>query len=588
MLNILDHSVTSKQWLLRQVDVSKIEYLSKVYSLDSILSTILINRGISTHDTLSFINPKLKTLMPDPYTLYGLDKAIKAIIDSIRNNKKILLFSDYDVDGISSLTLLSKYFQSHNIKFSYYIPSRFQEGYGLNSKSLLSIEKYNADLVILLDNGSSSYDQIKTLEKKGTRVIIVDHHALDFDVPPATAIINPKYVADTSGLDYLCTVGILFLLLVALNRSLLDNNLIHSSINLIQYLDIVVLGTVADVVPLIGINRAYASLGLQLLQKRKNIGISCLLDIIKINGPINFDTIGFYIAPLINSASRMGLDTLSYELLNENDYNKAFLLATNLYELNQQRQIEEEKVIHNAVDEIESNNNLKDEPIIILGSEKWSLGTLGIIAGRIKEIYNKPTCIFAIDTKNNTGTASGRSIEGIDLGEIILGAKSRNLLLKGGGHSQAVGFSFDMNNYLELKDYLYKQTKKKLHNNHVNSQLIIDTIIPINILTIEFVNKLNKLSPFGSHFSEPVFLLQNVRITNIKQIGNNLNHISCFISDGFKFYLKAFCFKALPGILGETLLKSNNQFVDLVVTVKDNFYMGKSYVNLIIKDFRYK
>lgn len=582
-LQFITQSSTNKYWYLQQQDTNNINTINKLYNLTPTIAKILLNRGLGVKDVEAFVNPKLKNLMPNPKILHQLQQGVDLLTTHITNKSNIMLFGDYDVDGITSISVFYKYLQQCAIDCSVFIPNRFTQGYGLNANSLQHVLTQKPNLLILLDNGSGSYNEVKELRQNNIDVIIIDHHALEVTPPQANAIINPKSFADSSNLNYLCTVGLVFLFLVELNNTLHKNNIILNKINLMQFLDLVALGTIADMVPLIGVNRAYASNGIKLLQNSSNVGLQALINAINLDKAIDYDTIGFYLAPLINAGARMGDSQISFNLLNSTNSTQANALALQLSSLNQQRQQQEDITINQAIAEITNNKQINNNSVIMVGSSQWSAGTVGIIAGRLKEIYNKPACVFAIDG-NNVATASGRSVDGVDLGELILGARARGLLIKGGGHSQAVGFSFNLQNQQALQDFLNNEVQKKYTTSSLQTNLVIDDVLPVNSINVAFGYKLQTLLPFGINFAEPLFMLNNVQLKQVKQIGQQNNHISCLVTDGFKYYLKAFAFKSLPGILGQTLLTQDNKFVDLAVCIKVNVYQGKEYINLIIKD----
>jgi len=371
--------------------------------------------------------------------------------------------------------------------------------------------------------------------------------------------------------------------LVALNNYLLLENNIkdNKKIDLLPYLDLVAMGTICDMVPLIGVNRAFVFQGLHIMQKRQNIGLRAIYDELKINQPINYETIGFTIGPLINCGSRMGNSYLPLKLLLVEDSLSAENLAKQLIELNKDRQKEEAKIIELAIEELSNKSN--ENTFIFEGSSQYLSGIIGIVAGRLKEIYKKPALVYSIDENTKICTCSGRSIDGIDLGNIIIQAKNQGLLIKGGGHSQAVGFSFNLEKLDEIRNF-FDSKFKHFFKNHIKKNLEIDCVIPINAINIELAKNLQLLQPYGISFSEPLFMLSNVHIKNIKQIGANKNHLQIEVGDGFKYYLKAFCYKCLPSVLGEFLLNHDNSFVNLVVSIKLNLYQGKEYVNLVLLD----
>jgi len=582
-----DKSATFKQWIKYDSD-DLAEQFTRISNIPKVSATILANRVDSINMVDSFLNPKIKTQMQSPLLLKDMQTACDILLQAIQTNQQVLILSDYDVDGITSATILSKYLKHMQASIQVYIPDRYTEGYGLSALSLSNILKLKFDVLILLDNGSSSITEVATLLQHNKQVIIIDHHAVDVTMPPAQAFINPKRVDDLSKNENLCTVGLVFLYIVALNRIIQNENyFIKNSINpvnILGYLDLVALGTVADMVPLIGLNRAYVLQGIKILQQRNNLPLKTLADTLKINKPLETQDLAFSISPCINAGSRMGFNTLSFDLLNASTEEDALKLAEKVVSVNNNRKIEEDKIIQAAVQEIREQN-LENNSIIFVGSKHWIAGVIGIIAGRVKEIYHLPTCIFSIDTKTNTATASGRSITGVDLGNIIIAAKQKGLLIKGGGHSQAVGFTFHLSKQEELFQFLNQKISSLLNSKESNiGTFMVDNILNIHEINQNFTREIQKLQPFGNFFAEPYFMLPKVVLKNVKQIGSMKNHISCEVYGNYNFKLKAFCYKCLPSLLGEFLLKSNESPVDLLVSIQLNFFKGKYYNNLIIKD----
>jgi single-stranded-DNA-specific exonuclease len=592
-----EQSLTGKTWLRNLQDTELNQKASSLYKIDLQLANILINRGISLAEIPSFLDPKLKNLMGDPSLLKDMDKLCDRIYKSILNKEKIVILGDYDVDGITSTSILFKYLKNLGANISTYIPDRYTEGYGISIKALEKLSKQSPKLLILLDNGSVSFNEVLRAGELGIDVIIVDHHSVDVTLPQAVAFVNPKRVDDASNNDSLCTAGLVFLCLVALNNYLekqkffvevektpSKNNIqAPTKENILKYLDLVALGTVCDMVPLVGLNRAFVFQGIKIMHKRENASLRSLADNLGINKPIDVETLGFSFGPCINAGSRMGNSQLPLDLFLSNESYITDNLSNQLILLNQKRQEEEDKIIQSATLEI-SQKNLSENNSIFVGSHFWSSGIVGIIAGRVKENYGKPALIYSIDKEKGTATGSGRSIEGIDLGNIIIGAKQKDLLIKGGGHSQAVGFTFSLEKEQEFFEFVESKIKYALKNKVIERNIIIDDVLSIYALSEKLATDISKIQPFGINFKEPVFMISNVKINNVKQIGQNKNHLMVEVSDGFKYKTKAFCYKCLPALLGESIISKEGLFVDLAVSVKLNFYQGKNYVNLVIND----
>ncbi|MCL2567360.1 MAG: single-stranded-DNA-specific exonuclease RecJ [Alphaproteobacteria bacterium] len=586
MMQILkEKSATQKTWLKEPSDNNLAKKSEDLYKIPVLLANILLSRGVSLADIPTFLDPKLKNSMKDPFLLQDMQKFCDRIHKALTANEKIMILGDYDVDGITSTAILFSYLKNLNANVDSYIPNRYSEGYGVSFKALENILKNKPDILILLDNGTVSFAEIAEANEKGIEVIIIDHHATDTQIPQTVAFINPKRNDDTSKNENLCTAGLVFLSLAALNSHLDGKNYFTAGMvkeNLLKYLDLVALGTVCDMVPLVGFNRAVVFQGLKIMHRRENIGLKVLADCLNINKPLDVETLGFSFGACINAGSRMGESALALDLFLEKEEHLAVNLAQRLISLNQQRQAEEDKIIQAATQEIASLN-LEESPLIFVGSPYWSSGIVGIISGRIKENYGKPALIYSVDEEQGIATGSGRSIENVDLGNIIIGAKQKGLLIKGGGHSQAAGFSFALEKKDELFVFLQEKINFALKNKIIERNLMVDAVLPINAINENFAASLSQLQPFGINFKEPTFMLSKVCLANIKQVGKNKNHIMLDVVDN-KYKLRAFCYKSIPSLLGESILQNENKFVDVVVEAKLNFYQGKNYVNLIILD----
>lgn len=586
-----NNSLTGKNWILNTSSQShdiSLETLSKTLNINPNILNIILNKGVDISNIPHYLNPKLKNMMLDPYELDDMEKTCQIIIKHLKNSK-IVIFGDYDVDGITSTAILYNYLSNLSNNIYTYIPDRYQEGYGITFKALENVYKLQPDLIILLDNGSVAYNEIAEVISKGIEIVVVDHHAIEFKPLPANAFINPQKPNDKSNTKYLCSVGLTFLLITALNRLLRDNNYYNTNninINITDYLPLVALGTICDMVPLHGMNRAFIKTGLESLNLGKNLPLACLLEVINNKEPVSYETLGFQIGPCINAGSRMGQSTLPLRLLTTKNPQEAYNLSHELIKLNEKRKDEENKIIQHAVAEIENNKN--SSSIIFAGSNDYSAGVIGIVASRLKEIYNKPACIFSIDTTSNTAVASGRSIEGLHLGNIILNGVNKGIFSKGGGHSQAVGFSFDYSKYTEVFEFLNTEVQKittnQLATNYDTPNIYVDSIISLLSINSNFVDELYTLCPFGMGFEEPIFLLQNVKLTDVKVIGSKKNHISLCLSDGLKYKIRGVSFKSFPGLLGSNLINNENNFIDVLVKLKRNYYLGKKNVTFHVVD----
>lgn len=587
-------SVTGKKWLKLPSDSQKITDIMNIYQLDIVISELLVLRNIPLHEIEHFLNPKLKYYLPNPMTLCNMDKACELLFHHLRQGSLISILSDYDVDGITSLVLLHDFLNQEvlknnfaNFKLQVYIPDRYKEGYGISKQAVDQFIKDNTKLVILLDNGSVAHSEIDILKQYHIDVIVIDHHTVDNQLLKANALVNPKQLNDTSGLDYLCTAGLTFMFLVACCKKQVDK---LSSINLLAYLDLVAIGTIADMVPLVQLNRAFVKQGLKLLRRFSNESINALLVALNNNKQvIDTDTIGFTIGPLINSSSRMGNSYLAFNLLTAKQHNQIDSFTKELLQLNQQRQLVENQALNDAINELSKQPDLNDKNHILIGSADWLSGIVGIVASRLKDNYLKPALVYSINHEN-IGIGSGRSVDGIDLSQIILAAKQKGLLLKAGGHAKAVGFSFDVKNYTALTQFIndkIQQIHSNILSNSDDKYLYIDSILSLNAINMQLYNTLEDLKPWGLGFSEPQFMICKVYIKDVKIIGKHQNHLMVIMQDHNKSYLQGFCYKCIPSALGKNILASKKTYVNIVGKIKASVYNGDYKVNFNILDIMY-
>ena len=433
-------SLLGKEWIFKKFDNNEVNFIKENFSLNEILSKIISSKKLNREDLSNYINPIIKNLLPNPQVLRDMTKGIERTYQAIISNEKIGIFGDYDVDGATSTAFLSRYFKSIKQENEIYIPDRSTEGYGPSKKGFDKLLKNNSKLIFTLDCGTLAFEPIDYLTKKKIDVIVLDHHQSEINLPNAHSIINPNRLDDDSNLNYLCAAGVTFMFLVGLNKKLRNENWFKNNNltepNLLNYLDLVSLGTICDVVPLIGLNRAFVKQGIKILKKKKNIGLKTLIDLCKLDNNLNTYQIGYIIGPRINAGGRVGKCTHGAKLLIEEDPKSVFTIANELNTFNYERQNIEKDLLNIVLNKI---NNPEKNPIIILVGEKWHEGVIGIIASRIKDKYNKPAIIISFE--NNVGKASARSVTGFDIGSLIISAVQENLLIKGGGHKMAGGFS---------------------------------------------------------------------------------------------------------------------------------------------------
>jgi len=571
-------SVSGKKWIIMNFDPEDVNYIKDNYYLDEIISKLIVTKKIKKEDIKNFLHPVIKNNLPNPSVLKDMEKATNRTIAAISNKEKIGIFGDYDVDGASSTALLGKYFSEINHEFIIYIPDRRTEGYGPSKKGFDHLIDGGAKLIFTVDCGTLSFDQVDYANKKKIDTLILDHHQSEIKLPKAHSIINPNRLDDVSNLNYLCAAGVCFMFLVSLSRELRKSKFFSNrkEPNLIDYLDLVTLGTICDVVPLVGLNRALVKQGLKIIKLKKNLGLKTLIDICNIETHPTPYHLGYVLGPRINAGGRVGKCSHGANLLLNIDSKKAFKLASELDVFNKERQILEKNLLNNVIKSIESLS----DPVLILKGDNWHEGIIGIIASRIKEKYNKPAIIISIS--KNIGKASARSITGFDIGSVIISAVQKGLLIKGGGHKMAAGFTIDLKKINEFKNFVLKKYEKQKNIAHEDRKILIDSVISPSALNLDFFNKINVLAPFGAGNTEPKFVIENVKIINSKIVGEK--HIKSVLLGGDASTLKTIAFNALDNEIGAYLLKKNNKTFNIVGKLSLNEWKGQKNVEFIIDD----
>ena len=539
------------------------DFLYQKYTLPNIISPYLSFKGINLDQFDNFFSPKLKNLLPEPFLFKDLEKGVKRLSDEVENFRPIGIFGDYDVDGATSAAMISSYLEYCGLKTFIHIPDRFLEGYGPNEKALKGLYQKGAELIITVDCGISSFEPLKAMSSVNIDLIVIDHHNPDTTLPPAYAIINPKRIDTHKGYEDLCAAGVTFIFLIGLNRELRQRGFFKNKIepDLFSFLDLVALGTVCDVVPLIGINRAFVKQGLSIMKKRENPGIKALCDISKINDAPNTQALGFSLGPRINAGGRIGNSELGVHLLKEKDDIKSIEIATKLDDLNKKRRFITSELESSVVGQIEkmisNNNDIIPSAIVVYGHD-YHEGVIGIVAGRMKETYNRPVCIIAID-KNGFGKGSGRSVFGIPLGDIVIDAVKAKILSSGGGHDMAAGFSLKEDNIDDFNTFLITKIDQYMKQGIPSVSYIAASVITVAGCTLELADWINNLGPWGIGIEEPKFIISNAKISSLRKFGSNNEHVSFYISDSSSKKLKVKKFN----ILNSKLNLVFNNFINI-------------------------
>ncbi len=574
-------SLNGKNWVSKEFNSDDVTFFKTNYFLDEIVAKLLCIRKIKKEEVKFFLTPSIKNILPNPFILKDMDKAIDRTLVAITSKEKIGIFGDYDVDGATSTAILGQYFRSLKINFEIHIPDRKTEGFGPNEKAFSKFVKNGVNLIFTVDCGTLSFEPMNFAKKKNTDVIILDHHQSEVKLPCAHSIVNPNRFDDRSELNYLCAAGVCFLFLIALNKRLRDQNWFSSNNidepDLIGILDLVALGTVCDVVPLIGLNRAIVRQGLKVLKRKKNLGLKTLIEISSIENNITAYHLGYVLGPRINAGGRVGKSTHGANLLLNDNARETFKLASELNNYNKERQILESELLNKILN---TNYQNKSDPVIILHGENWHEGIIGIIAARVKEKFNKPSIIISVNL--GIGKGSARSIYGFNIGSTVIGAVQAGLLVKGGGHKMAAGFTIDMKRIEEFKEFVFKRFKSINMNLEDEKKYYFDSEIAPSAVNIDFFEKINLLAPFGSGNTEPRFLIQDLKVVNSKIVGEK--HIKSVLVGSDSSIIKTISFNSVETDLSPYLLKKNTKSFNMVGKLSLNEWRGQRNVEFIIDD----
>ena len=575
------NSYTDSKWQVKTFDERQAELISQKFEVSNLIAKLFSIRNISIDDIASYLNPTLKDNMPDPNILMDMEKACERILVALKNNEKIAIFGDYDVDGSTSTSCLIKYFNLLGVEVVYHIPDRFTEGYGPNKEAFQKFIDQNINIIFTLDCGTLAYNEIKFAKDNNIDVIVIDHHQPEINLPEAYAMINPNRLDDTTNLGYLAAVGVTFMFIVGLNRKLRESKWFDNILkepNIISLLDMVSLGTICDVVPLVGINRLLVQKGLEVFSKKPNIGLTALIDKANINNKISTYDLGFKLGPRINAGGRLGKSKHGTELLTCEDEAKAADIATELDNFNKERQTIEAHILKTAIDSLTSEQI--DKKIIFAYGQDWHEGVIGIIASRIKQKFKKPCIVFS--AKNGIAKGSGRSIKGIDLGNLIIAATQKGIVTQGGGHAMAAGLTLDEDKILLLQDFIEDRLDSNSIALDIDDTNHADSIINITAVNSELYDDINKLGPFGSNNEEPNFIIKSTKITFIKEFGDN--HIRCGLSSDLDKNVEGITFRSKNTPLGDAIMNNKGKLVSLYGKIKVNEWGGRRIPQFHIED----
>lgn len=558
----------NKKWEFYNSDIEKVREISEKFEISELLAAVLINRNIvEDEDVKLFLNPT-RSDFHDPYLMPDMKQAVDRIITAIEKNEKTIIYGDYDVDGITSITVLTRFLKERGLDVSSYIPNRLDEGYGLNKEAIKNIAEQGYKLIITVDCGISGTEEVKYAYSLGMEVIVTDHHEPLEELPEALAVIDCKRKDSKYPFNSLAGVGVAFKLTQAIGIKLnLDEK------EYLKFLDIVCIGTISDIVPLVDENRVIAKLGLKLVEQTRSPGVKALLNAASYKD-INSNTVSFGIAPRINACGRMGHERDALDLFLTENIVEANRITEKLNEYNKKRQDIEKKMFEEAVQIIEKEN-LKEKNAIVLGGEDWHHGVIGIVASKITELYYKPSILICFEGEDGKG--SGRSIPGFDLHAAL--CTSSNYLEKYGGHEMAVGLSLKKSMFEEFKEN-FEELAKNAHTEEFIPVIKVDKEINLKDITIENVKSLSLLEPFGESNKTPIFIYKNLRIDSIRALSEG-KHLKLTLKDG-NTIINAIGFNM--GQYSEEYLIGDK--IDVVGILEINSFNGVESVQINMKDIR--
>ncbi len=589
----LGTSILNLNWQQKTFDERLAVAIRQKMELSDALSKILAAKEIELDEIENFLDPKIKTNLPNPFELLDMQEAVAHVVEAIKLNKKITIFADYDVDGATSSALLKRFFREVGVDVGIYVPDRALEGYGPNTSALLNLKKSGTDLVITVDCGTVAFEPLEAAAKAGLELIVIDHHIGVTEKPEALAVINPNRIDEKFPHKNLCAAGVSFLFAVAVNKVLRDVGFYQekkiSEPKLMQLLDLVALGTVCDVMPLTGVNRAFVAQGLKVLKARENLGLRAICDLAGLDEEPNSYHLGFILGPRINAGGRVGKSDLGARILSSEDESEVQEIAMQLEEFNKQRKEIETKIQEEAVAQLEKSVGGfgVNDSVIFAVSNSWHQGVIGIVASRLKDIYNKPVAVITI--KDGKGKASCRSITGVDFGSAILQARLEALLIEGGGHAMAGGFSVLEEKIPDLHKFFNENLKEKVAEFGSKKDMFFAAKLDLPQVNIELLKELSKLEPFGMGNSKPKFIIRDLQKVKANLIGKTAEHISCIFSYkttlGFSGNLQAVSFRSFGTALGDILLDPKmTKPMNVAGQLNITSWMGVEKVQLLIED----
>ena len=583
----VETSATGRVWHDRLDERGAVRALAiaQRHALPELLARIIAGRDIEADAVEVFLDPTIKRALPDPYVLTTMKEAAERIADAVVRGEMVAIFGDYDVDGATSAALLGRFLRRCGIEPIIHIPDRLFEGYGPNVEAVRALADRGATLLVCVDCGTTSSEALAEAKNRGFDVVVIDHHQADEELPPALAIVNPNRRDDLSGLGHLAAVGLSFMTIVAVNRVLRERGFWHAERpepDLLGFLDDVALGTVADVVPLVGLNRAFVAKGLIALRRRERPGHVSLMDVARLSGPPEAWHLGFLLAPRINAGGRIGRADLGVRLLLESDPIEAAKIAAELDRLNRERQTIEQETLAQAEAEADAALGLEDKgTVVVTAAEGWHPGIVGLVAARLKEKFSRPAFAIALEP-GGIGTGSGRSIPGVDIGRAVRRAVAEGLLVRGGGHAMAAGVTLRKSALAELRAYLEATLAPDVEKARRANGLLIDGAVTAAAADGDLVATIGRAGPFGSGNPEPIIALPAHTVVYAEEVGQA--HMRVRLRSGDGAAVNAIAFRAARQKLGIALRNSRGRQVHAAGCFALDRWQGEERVQFKLTD----
>lgn len=578
-------SALGQRWVQRPFLDRHAQAIADRLGVSLTVGQLIAGRGVGPDEAETFFRPSLKALLPDPANILDMTAGAQRIIRAVDTGEKIAVFGDYDVDGATSSALLIRYFRALGVEIIPYIPDRMAEGYGPNAPALLGLRQQGVDLVITVDCGTLSFEPLQAAKDAGLDVIVVDHHKAEPALPAAVAVINPNRLDDDSGQGQLAAVGVAFMLCVELNRLLREAGWFtgdRREPDLRLLLDIVALGTVCDVVPLTGVNRALVTQGLKVMAGRRNAGLTALADVGRVSEAPGTYHAGFVLGPRVNAGGRVGESSLGTKLLSTDSVLEARQIAEKLDTYNNERRVIEATVLEEAFAQVEQEVGVDGSPdtVVIAAGEGWHAGVIGIVASRLKDKYRLPALVIALE--NGEGKGSARSISGVDLGAAVIEAQHSGLLIKGGGHAMAAGLTVAADKLDDLSAFLRDHMRAAVATAHESRALKLDAVIALSGASAALVDDIEQVGPFGSGNPGPHFAIPEVDLLKADRVGEN--HLRCIFKSKDGSSIKAMAFRQADEPLGHLLQTGIGRRFHIAGKLKKDTWAGAGKVEMTLED----